>query len=87
MDVLCDGEQVKVSVVDGEVDAEEPGSAVDPDQLLQLLEDGGRLVLQGAQHLKHIKFDFFPPRMNESRKGEVTPEGRIPECGPGTKLS
>ena len=36
--VLGDAEQIKVGVVDGEVDADEPGSTVDPEKLLQFVE-------------------------------------------------
>ena len=68
MDVLCDGEQVKVGVVDGEVDAEEPGRAVDPDQLFQLLKNGGSLVLQGVEHLKYFQLERNAKNMSPGKR-------------------
>ena len=51
MFILDDAKEVDVGVVDGEVDGHKSGPPGDPKPLLELLDDGQGLVLEGVQVL------------------------------------
>ena len=48
---LDDAKEIDVGVVDGEVDGHESGPPGDPQPLLELLDDGQGLVLEGVEVL------------------------------------